>query len=272
MALSDIIAWQEQANGTYRPVKINPIPMSSLSTPVKTVVDAITARNSDQAAFISTIATQSDIAALTAGSPAQLNTFLEAYNQFIADEAAVAALTSIVSGKQPLDADLTAIAALSTTSFGRGLLTLTDGPSAVSAIGAATLAQGALAATAVQPEAGISYLRNKVTTTNATATLLASLAIAVNTCMFVDCIATFQGTATHLVGGYIWATLAFARGPSGTPVACGTIDLLSSQSLAVGGVTFVPNVTTGNVDIFVTGILATNISWSVRTKVDRNNP
>jgi hypothetical protein len=41
---------------------------------------------------------------------------------------------------QPLDSDLTAIAALTTTPFGRSLLTLADAPSARSAIGAASSA------------------------------------------------------------------------------------------------------------------------------------
>ena len=40
--------------------------------------------------------------------------------------AAVAALTASIGGKQPLDADLTAIAALTTAGFGRGLLALAD--------------------------------------------------------------------------------------------------------------------------------------------------
>ena len=42
-----------------------------------------------------------------------------------------------LSGKQPLDSDLTAIAALSTTSFGRALLALADAAAARSTIGAA---------------------------------------------------------------------------------------------------------------------------------------
>jgi hypothetical protein len=97
--------------------------------------------------------------------------------------------------------------------------------------------------------------------------------MAINSVMFVDVIATFQDTATHLTGGYIWATLAFARGPSGAPIALGTIDILESHlTLVVGGVTFVSNAVTNNVDVTIIGKLATNIAWSVRTTADRGNP
>lgn len=50
--------------------------------------------------------------------------------------AAAAALASALAASQPLDSDLTAIAALSTSSFGRSLLTLADAAAALAAIGA----------------------------------------------------------------------------------------------------------------------------------------
>ena len=42
------------------------------------------------------------IAQLTAGSPAELDTFLEAYNRFLAGESAAAALAAVVASKAPL--------------------------------------------------------------------------------------------------------------------------------------------------------------------------
>ena len=51
---------------------------------------------------------------------------------------AAGAAASAQSASQPLDSDLTAIAALSTTSYGRGLLSLADAAAALSAIGAAS--------------------------------------------------------------------------------------------------------------------------------------
>ncbi|MEY2512003.1 MAG: hypothetical protein QOE26_2766 [Verrucomicrobiota bacterium] len=45
-----------------------------------------------------------------------------------------------LAGKQPLDPDLNAIAALATTSYGRSFLTLADGTAAVTAIGKTTIA------------------------------------------------------------------------------------------------------------------------------------
>lgn len=55
---------------------------------------------------------QASIDALVAGAPGTLNTLNEIAVQLASDESAVGALTTTVSGKQPLDTDLTAIAAL----------------------------------------------------------------------------------------------------------------------------------------------------------------
>lgn len=76
---------------------IVPVPMASMSNPVKATIDAITAQGG--AAWVATIADSTDVAnavaaeatarssaisALTAGSPAQLDNFLETYNRFLA--------------------------------------------------------------------------------------------------------------------------------------------------------------------------------------------
>jgi acid phosphatase family membrane protein YuiD len=51
--------------------------------------------------------------------------------------ARLAAIDTAVTGKQPVDSDLTAVAALTTTSFGRSLLELANAAAGLSAIGAA---------------------------------------------------------------------------------------------------------------------------------------
>jgi hypothetical protein len=51
--------------------------------------------------------------------------------------AVIASVEDLVDSKQPLDTDLTAVAALATTSFGRNLLTLTNAAAARTAIAAA---------------------------------------------------------------------------------------------------------------------------------------
>jgi hypothetical protein len=128
-------------------------------------------------------------------------------------------------------------------------------------------------ASAAQVDPYVTNYRDKLTTTNATPVVARSLTIAPSSVLFVDVIATFQNTALPLTGGYTWNTLAFARGASGVPVALGTIDIVESHlTLVIGGVTFVPNVTTNNIDITVTGKLATSIGWSLRTTADRGNP
>jgi hypothetical protein len=62
---------------------------------------------------------------------------------------ATAAQAAAQAASQPLDSDLTAIAALSTTTFGRGLLALADGSALAATIPSGTYAQG-LVATAVK--------------------------------------------------------------------------------------------------------------------------
>jgi len=118
---------------------------------------------------------------------------------------------------------------------------------------------------------GITIYNADTTTTNATATTVQSLAMALNSLMFVDAIALYQNADTRLTGGYIWATLGFTRGPSGAPIAMGTIDIINSNNLAGPAVTMVPNASTGGVDIKVAGRISTNIVWSVRTTADRGD-
>lgn len=66
------------------------------------------------------------IAALIDGAPGALNTLNELAAALNDDASFAATVTTALAAKQPLDADLTAIAALTTTSFGRSLLAAAD--------------------------------------------------------------------------------------------------------------------------------------------------
>jgi len=69
-------------------------------------------------------------AAAIALTATQVRTLLSVYTS--------AQVDTLLAAYQPLDSDLTAIAALTTTAFGRSLLTLADGPATRTAIGAGT--------------------------------------------------------------------------------------------------------------------------------------
>lgn len=66
------------------------------------------------------------IGLISDGAPAALDTLNELAAALADDASYAATVTTALAGKQPLDSDLTAIAALTTTSFGRSLLTLAD--------------------------------------------------------------------------------------------------------------------------------------------------
>lgn len=79
----------------------------------------------------------------TKGSPLTYN---EVDANFINLKATADGAVTSLAGKQPLDSDLTAIAALSTTSFGRALLELLDASAARTALGLGTSATTAASA------------------------------------------------------------------------------------------------------------------------------
>lgn len=70
------------------------------------------------------------IANLIDGAPEHANTLRELYESLQAADVdgIMSAIAALQTDKQPADADLTAIAALTTTAFGRGLLALADKP------------------------------------------------------------------------------------------------------------------------------------------------
>lgn len=79
--------------------------------------------------------TDTAIADLIASAPGVLNT-LDELAAALGDDANFAAtITAALAGKQPLDADLTAIALLTTTSYGRAFLALADAAAGRTALG-----------------------------------------------------------------------------------------------------------------------------------------
>lgn len=91
-----------------------------LATNAETVTGTDTARATTPAGVAAAIA--AGIAALINSAPGALDT-LDELAAALGDDANFAAtVTTALAGKQPIDSDLTAIAALTTTSFGRGLL------------------------------------------------------------------------------------------------------------------------------------------------------
>jgi len=80
------------------------------------------------------------VAALINGAPGALDTLKELADAINDDASFAAAVTTALAGKQPLDSDLTAIAALTTTAFGRALLALADAAALRSAAAVGSLA------------------------------------------------------------------------------------------------------------------------------------
>lgn len=159
----------------------------------------------------------------------------QASTAFDASGAAAAAQAA----SQPLDSDLTAIAALTTTSFGRALLALADGPAVRTAIGA-----------------GTSSLAIGVT---------GSTAAAGNDSRLSDARTPTAHASTHASAGSDPVTLAASQIGSGTVATArlgsGTADstkfLRGDQSWAVpGGGGTVTSVTAGDSTVTVAGTSA----------------
>lgn len=84
------------------------------------------------------------VAALVDSSPGALDTLNELAAALGDDANFAATITAALAGKQPLDADLTAIAALTTTALGRSLLAIADGAAGRTILGAAADAETVL--------------------------------------------------------------------------------------------------------------------------------
>jgi hypothetical protein len=112
---------------------------------------------------------------------------------------AISALLNLAGTYQPLDSDLTAIAALSTTSFGRSLLAQADAAAARSTLVVPSTSEALLLAAGgatVQNVGGINSNVNTVAATGSTETLDTSV-YAVHDCtMDQSCTFTFSNPAT----------------------------------------------------------------------------
>jgi hypothetical protein len=103
-----------------------------------------------------------------------------AFAEAMATQAELDAVTAALADKQPLDSDLSAIAALTTTVFGRALLELADAGAARTTIGAAPLVQqveavSGTAYTVVAADSG--KLKRCTSATAVTVTLPAGVAV-----------------------------------------------------------------------------------------------
>lgn len=90
-------------------------------------------------------------------APATLDTLNELAAALGDDANFATTMTTALAGKQPLDSDLTAIAALATTTFGRALLTMADATATRTAIGAQENNANLSAIAAATPIADSSY-------------------------------------------------------------------------------------------------------------------
>lgn len=80
------------------------------------------------------------VTALLDGTPGALDTLNELAAALGDDANFAASVTTALAGKQPLDSDLTALAGLDTTAWGRQVLTLADSAAALTYLGAGTAA------------------------------------------------------------------------------------------------------------------------------------
>lgn len=94
----------------------------------------------DAADFEAAGAVDAAIAALVDTAPGTLDTLNELAAALGDDADFAATMTTALAGKQPLDADLTAIAALTTTAYGRAFLALADAAAGRTALGLGTAA------------------------------------------------------------------------------------------------------------------------------------
>jgi hypothetical protein len=108
-----------------------------LATPVESQTGLDTARAVTPAGLKAAI-DDAKAAILGAGVPSALDT-LDELAAALGDDANFAAtVTTSLSGKQPLDSDLTAIAALTTTTYGRAFLALADQAALMALVAAAS--------------------------------------------------------------------------------------------------------------------------------------
>lgn len=96
--------------------------------------DDLLDRQTGDARYATPAALSAAINALVDGAPTALDTLKEIADALAADDDAIAALVLALDGKQAASATLTALAALTTTAFGRALLEKTDAAALKSAL------------------------------------------------------------------------------------------------------------------------------------------
>lgn len=101
---------------------------------------AVTNLVSDLASKATPAQVSAAVAALVNSAPGALDTLNELAAALGNDPNFATTITNALAGKQPLDSDLTAIAALSTTAYGRALLALADAAAGRTALGLGTAA------------------------------------------------------------------------------------------------------------------------------------
>ena len=120
---------QAEADALYQPVDSDLTAIAALTTTafgrgLLALADAAAGRTS--LGVYSTAQTDAAIAALVDSAPGTLDTLNELAAALGDDPNFATTITTALAGKQPLDADLTAIAALTTTAYGRSLLEAAD--------------------------------------------------------------------------------------------------------------------------------------------------
>lgn len=138
-------------------------------------------------------------------------------------------LTSIY---QPLDADLTAIAALGTTAYGRGFLTQADASAARTYIGAGTGNGTVTSVNLTQPAAGITVAGGPITTTGSITLALADDLAALEALSGTDTIYYRSGVSTW-TPVTIGSNLLFTGGTlSASAPGTGTVTSFSAGNLS----------------------------------------
>lgn len=202
---------------------------------------------------------------------AELATAITTIGSLATDSEVTSAISVLSSTYQPLDSDLTAIAALSTTSFGRGLLVLADAAAGRTALAlgtAATVDTGTGAAnvpTITQADARYQPLDSDLTAIAALTTtsfgrslLAAADAAALRTLAGVGTISTQAASSVSITGGSITGItdLAVADGGTGASDAATartnlgvdyttlderTRDVIGTALVAGSNITITPN-------------------------------
>lgn len=178
------------------------------------------------------------VAALVASAPGALDTLDELAAAFGDDANFAATVTTALAGKQPVDSDLTAIAALTTTSYGRALLALADAAAGRTALALGTAATSA--STDFQPvDSDLTAIAALTTTSYGRAFLALADAAAARTALALGGAAVLNvGTITGTVAAGDDARFAGAPGAHATTHEDGGVDEVTlAQSQITGLVT-----------------------------------